>query len=102
MCRRFLPTALDQKVVARATLRADSFARWTNLDNFEDAALDALAADDLNPERRRNLLQRLRRPDVPNLVKLIIDDLKAFLGRDFPSSNNRKIPRCQCVIDGEP
>jgi hypothetical protein len=35
-------------------------------------------------------------------VIAIIDDLKAFLGSGFPTSNNRKIPRCQCVIDGEP
>src|SRR4051794_30850357 len=39
-----LPTALDPKLIARERLTADSLARWGNLDNFEDAALDRLAA----------------------------------------------------------
>jgi hypothetical protein len=40
--------------------------------------------------------------DSRSRVIAIIDDLRAFLGRDFPASNNRRIPRCQCIIDGEP
>src|SRR5262249_56557576 len=72
-----LPTALDPKLIARATLLADSLARWQNLDNFEDAALDWLATENLNWERRRNLLQRLHRPDVANLPRLIDEDFKA-------------------------
>src|SRR6266849_2792632 len=40
-----LPTALDAKLIARATLQAHSFTHWQNLDNFEDAALDWLAAE---------------------------------------------------------
>src|SRR5207248_876834 len=54
-----------------------SFARWTNLENFEDSALDWLAAGPLTWERRRHLLQRLQRPDVPNLPRLIHDDMSA-------------------------
>ncbi|HVK18736.1 MAG TPA: Ig-like domain-containing protein, partial [Fimbriiglobus sp.] len=72
-----LPIALDPKRIARDTLLADSFGRWQNLDNFEDAALDWLAARELTWERRRHLLQRLARPDVPNLPKLVADDLAA-------------------------
>ena len=72
-----LPTALDPKLIARDALLADSFRRWQNLDNFEDAALDWLAAGELTWERRRHLLQRLTRPDVPNLPKLVADDLAA-------------------------
>src|SRR5262245_54399117 len=68
-----LPTALDPKRISRDTLKAHSF-RWTNLENFEDSALDWLAAENLTWERRRNLLQRLQRPDIPNLAKLIHDD----------------------------
>jgi hypothetical protein len=78
-----LPTTLDPQVIARATLKAESFARWANLDNFEDAALDWLAADNLDWERRRNLLQRLRRPDVPNLPRLVADDLRAPHPQEF-------------------
>ncbi len=70
-----LPTALDAQVIARERLKADSFARWQNLDNFEDAALEWLAAENLNWERRRMLLARLARPDIANLPKLVADDL---------------------------
>jgi hypothetical protein len=72
-----LPTALDQKLIERATLRADSLARWKNLDNFENSALDWLAAEKLDWERLRNLLQRLERPDIANLPALVVEDLQA-------------------------
>jgi len=42
-----LPTVLDQKQIDRGTLKANSFARWVNLENFEDAALDWLATEGL-------------------------------------------------------
>src|SRR5687768_734692 len=71
-----LPTRLDPKVIGRDALTAHSFAHWSNTDNFEDAALDRLAAADLTWERRRHLLQRLQRPDVPNLPRLVLDDLR--------------------------
>jgi hypothetical protein len=72
-----LATALDQKLIDRSTLRADSFNRWKNLDNFEDSALDWLAYEKLDWERRRNLLQRLQRPDIAGLPKLVAEDLAA-------------------------
>ena len=72
-----LPTVLDPNLYSRAALQAVSFTRWQNLDNFEDAALDWLATEKLTWERRRNLLQRLTRPDLPNLPQLIVEDLKA-------------------------
>jgi hypothetical protein len=73
-----LPTRLDQARLAPAVLLADSLARWPNLDNLEDTALDRLAASDrLDPTRRRLLLQRLPRPDLPNLVPLVAADLAA-------------------------
>src|SRR4051812_14920405 len=53
-----LPTALDQTLIGRDALKAGSFGRWTNLENFEDAALDWLAGEKLTCERRRTLLQR--------------------------------------------
>ncbi len=69
-----LPTALDSKLIARERFLADSLARWSNLDNFEDAAFDWLAKENLSWERRRNLLQRATRPDLPNLVQHLLDD----------------------------
>jgi len=44
-----LPAALDQKLIARETLKASSLARWGNLDNFEDGAFDWLWAASLAP-----------------------------------------------------
>src|SRR5688572_13660568 len=78
-----LPTALDPKLISRPTLKAHSYTHWSNLDNFEDAALDWVAAEDLPWEKRRHLLQRLTRPDVPNLPKLVFDDLRAPHPQDF-------------------
>ena len=38
-----LPTQPDPQAISRATLRTHSLARWQNLDNFEDVALDWVA-----------------------------------------------------------
>ena len=71
-----LPTSLDPNLISRNTQRAHSYGHWGNtLANFEESALDWLAAEDLTWERRRELLSRLNRPDVPNLPKLVFDDL---------------------------
>lgn len=70
-----LPIALDQKLISRDTLKAVSLARWGNLDNFEENALEWLAADALSWQNRRQLLARLTRPDIANLPKLVADDL---------------------------
>src|SRR5262249_38656478 len=78
-----LPTALDQNLISRVTLRGISLSRWSNLDNFEDLALDWLAAEKLDWERRRNLIQRLPRPDIANLPALIDEDLKSPHAQEF-------------------
>jgi hypothetical protein len=78
-----LPTSLDPKLISRETLRAHSLKQWQNLDNFENSAFDWLAEENLNWERRRNLLQRLTLPDLPNLPKLIADDLQSPHPQDF-------------------
>src|SRR5262245_43596932 len=80
-----LPTALDPRLIGRDTLKANSFVRWSHLANFEDSALDWLAAENLTWERRRNVLQRLQRPDVPTLPRMIADDLKAEHAQAFGS-----------------
>ncbi len=83
--RRDLPISLDQRLIARATLKADSLARWSNLDNFEDVALDWLSGEKLNWERRRNLIQRLSRPDIADLPQLIASDLASPHSSGFGS-----------------
>jgi hypothetical protein len=35
-------------------------------------------------------------------VIALIEDLKGYLGDEFPDRNGRKIPRAFVVIDGEP
>jgi hypothetical protein len=70
-----LPTSLDQNLIARQTLLARAFAQHPNLQGCEDAALDWLVGTELNPDRRRHLLERLQRPDYPQLPKLVVDDL---------------------------
>ena len=49
---------------------------------------DATEPIDYAPSRRRSIA--------------IIDDLRAFLGADFPTTNDEPIPRAFVVIDGEP
>ncbi|MCY2990724.1 MAG: hypothetical protein NTY19_23025, partial [Planctomycetota bacterium] len=70
-----LPTSLDQNVIARKRLQARAFAQHPNLQGCEDEALDWLVTTDLTPDRRRHLLERLQRPDYPQLPKLVVDDL---------------------------
>lgn len=41
-------------------------------------------------------------PHSRKRVIAIIDDLRGFLGDQFPSKNGRRIPNAACVIDGEP
>jgi hypothetical protein len=72
-----IPTSLDQNLISREKLKRDSLGRWGNLENFESTALDWLASEQLNWSQRREMLQRLTRPDVPQVVKLIVDDLYA-------------------------
>ncbi|MEO1997134.1 MAG: hypothetical protein ABGZ17_17845 [Planctomycetaceae bacterium] len=74
--QRDLPTALDPELIGRQRLTRDANRRYTNLQGFEDSALDWLIAEPLNPVRRRALLTRLTRPDYPQLVKRIVDDLQ--------------------------
>jgi len=82
-----LPTKLDQNLISRARLKADSLSRWDNLNNFEDIGLDWLAADNLRWDHRRQLLARLQRPDIANLPKLVTDDFAADHPQTFGSYN---------------
>ncbi len=78
-----LPTRLDPSLFDRVRLLADALRRHKNLDGFESPALDWLVAEKLDPDRRRFLLQRLTRPDYPNLEQLVIDDLNYKNSRGF-------------------
>ena len=79
-----LVSVLDQNSISRETLRNQSISGWGNLDNFEDSALDWLAVkDDLGAGKRRNLLQRLTRPDVADLPGMVVEDLNTEHAGEF-------------------
>jgi hypothetical protein len=71
------PTELDPATVTYAAwkARALSCSHSSDASGFADTALEDLLADELEGDRRRAVLTRLRRPDHPNLVKQIVLDL---------------------------
>ncbi|MCP4107944.1 MAG: hypothetical protein GY749_20765 [Desulfobacteraceae bacterium] len=70
------PTTLDQKTISIPALTERAFSHYKNLQGIENEGLDILKHDQLNPDRRRDLLKRLQVPDIPGLPKLVTDDLK--------------------------
>ncbi len=80
-----LPTSLDPRTISHAALSARAFADRQDLGGFEDAALDRLVRTKLNPDQRRHLLGRLRRPDYADLPVLVVDDLKYQYSGGFGS-----------------
>ncbi len=79
-----LPTRLDANLISVRTLTELAVARYPDtLNGMEDSALDWLVNIDLGPKRLRHFLQRLQRPDYPNLVKLIARDLEQENSRGF-------------------
>jgi len=80
-----LPIQLDQNLISREYLSQIAKRNHKDLSGFTDAALDWLVASELDPDRRRHLLQRLQRPDYPNLAKLVIDDLNHQYSQPFGS-----------------
>ena len=80
-----LPTRLDQALISRERLTEIAKQRHKNVAGFEHAAFDWLVATDLNPDRRRHLLQRLQRPDHANLPEIVVADLKHRYSKPFGS-----------------
>ena len=71
-----LKSRLDDGLISRAALTRNAYARnGDSMGGFEDRALDWLIATGLNETRRHYILARLKRPDHPNLPKLVVDDL---------------------------
>jgi hypothetical protein len=74
--RQELPTRLDQALIGREPFSRDALAHQHNLDGFSDRALDWLAEDrSLSLTHIRALLSRLRRPDYPRLLELVLEEL---------------------------
>jgi hypothetical protein len=71
-----LKSKLNEGLISRGALTRIAYAQnGDSLGGFEDRALDWLIATNLNEIRRHYLLARLKRPDYPNLPKLVVDDL---------------------------
>ncbi len=81
------PTSLDQKLIGRQRLAANAFARYNNLQGFENSALDWLVDEKLNADDRRHLIQRLARPDYETLPELIVEDLNYKYSKGFGGAN---------------
>ncbi len=83
-----LPTALDARLIGRDQFKQRALQLHGNsLSGFNDSALEWLIRDQLNPAQRRQLLERLSRPDYANLVRLIADDLSHIKSKGFGSQN---------------
>ncbi len=80
-----LPAKLDQARVSRAAFQGEALRIADDLSQVEDQALAALVRDKvpLKPSQVRDLLRRLKRPDVTGLVEMIAADLKTKESRGF-------------------
>ena len=78
-----LPIALDQALIGRPRLMAEALKSYQNTDGFEASALYWLANENIGADRRRHLLSRLQRPDVPNLAELVVADLRNICGQSL-------------------
>jgi len=87
-----LKSKLDQALISRGKLTQAAYAHnGDSLRGFEDRALDWLIATNLNETRRHYLLARLKRPDYPNLPKLVVDDLSTKNRRRSRNFGSRTI-----------
>ena len=80
-----LPTSLDPAKISREVFLRDALNNDRGLQSLSQDALASLIRDQvpLTPDQRRAVLQKLQRPDVPNLVAAIVADLQSDRGRTF-------------------
>ena len=83
--QRELPTKLDPKFISTDRLLEQALSRYSNTAGLNDQGLLLLAERKLTKTQRRHLLERLQFPDYPNLVDLIVADLKQRDSRGFGS-----------------
>ena len=80
------PTRFDNALIrTEALLQRALTVERGSLERLENAGLEQAAGQALTGEQRRNLLARLPRPDCPDLVNLILSDLKFRDSRGFGS-----------------
>ncbi|MFZ2956601.1 MAG: hypothetical protein WA705_06900 [Candidatus Ozemobacteraceae bacterium] len=79
------PSSLDQTLISRAMLMKRAFSDFSNLEGFENGALEFLVKSGLNPDQRRDFLRRLARPDYPGIARMVVDDLRHEYSGPFGS-----------------
>lgn len=80
-----LPSQLSAQLISFENLAELAFRDYKDLSGFENQALPLLLEQNLNPDRRRHLLQLLQHPIGKNLVQLIIADLRHDYSGGFGS-----------------
>ncbi len=79
------PSRLDPTLLAEPALIQGALERSADLSQVADWALADLVRGDLDATRRRHLLQRLTRANIPGLIALIAADLAEQSSRGFGS-----------------
>ncbi|MBE7496404.1 MAG: hypothetical protein HS117_15790 [Verrucomicrobiaceae bacterium] len=74
-----LPTSLDPAKISREVFLRDALNNDRGLQSLSQEALASLIRDQvpLTPDQRRAVLQKLQRPDVPNLIEAVKADFQA-------------------------
>lgn len=88
------PTSFDEKLLDAARLRKEAIDSSSDLSYLTEHGLEVVATSGQvpdEPERRRALLAKLRRPDVPRLPELVNQDLDHRHSRGFGSLNVHKL-----------
>lgn len=82
-----LPTQFDPARISREIFLLDTLKHDGGFESLPQETLASLIRDQaqLSLHQRRNVLSKLQRPDVPNLVQAIIADLQADKSRTFGS-----------------
>ncbi len=80
-----LASKIDPKLTDFETIKKRLLRQNNGLNGFSDPALLLLRADDLNAGQRRQLLSRFSRPNHPQLIEMILDDLQYKGSKGFGS-----------------
>ncbi len=67
---------IDSGLTNTPDLIRKAFSRYSDLTGFENKGLFLLQPDRLEPDRRRDFLNRIEWPDFPQLPKIVVEDLK--------------------------
>ena len=100
------PSVLDQKLVAWQAFLDDALRSSTTLQNLDESAFSLFleSKPKLSQDERRNLLSRVKVPDLPGLLDLILTDLKSKESKGFGEfSIHRALTKAQLekLLQGE-